>query len=184
MRPLSLAVLAGVFAPLLGYLGYSPSAAAQERPTRAEVWDLRPGSAAEALPDGFAEYACGSNGGPPGAPLGGWRDFRRCRPEPDGRYEVYFRYDDELEYWAKANNFSTEVEQYSGTKVYGFPVVLSALFDAGGVLVGTRIADDPCPHQHAAGARRPTRCATSSPAVSAATAGTASIILPPTVRRL
>ena len=78
-----------------------------------------------------------------GAPLGSWREFRRCRAEPDGRYEVYFRYDDELEYWAKANNFTTEVEQYSGTKVYGFPVVLSALFDAGGMLVGLRIVSDP-----------------------------------------
>ncbi|MEA2958010.1 MAG: hypothetical protein QOJ58_3513, partial [Alphaproteobacteria bacterium] len=106
MRQLLLAVLAGVFVP---FLGCSPAAAAQERPTRAEVWDLKLGSAAEALPDGFAEYACGSNGGPPGAPLAGWRDFRRCRAESDGRYEVYFRYDDELEYWAKANNFTTEV---------------------------------------------------------------------------
>ena len=79
----------------------------------------------------------------PSAPLGGWRDFRRCRPEPDGLREVYFRYDDELEYWAKANNFTTEIEQYSGTKVYGFPVVLSALFDAGGMLVGLRIVSDP-----------------------------------------
>jgi hypothetical protein len=140
MRPLLLAVLAGVFVP---FLGCPPAAAAQERPTRAEVWDLKLGTAAEALPDGFAEYACGSNGGPPGVPLPSWREFRRCRPEPDGRYEVYFRYDDELEYWAKANNFSTEVEQFSGTKVYGFPVVLSALFDAAGVLVGTRIVSDP-----------------------------------------
>ena len=74
---------------------------------------------------------------------GSWREFRRCRAEPDSRHEVYFRYDDELEYWARANNFSTEVEQFSGTKVYGFPVVLSALFDAGGVLVGLRVVSDP-----------------------------------------
>ena len=137
---LLLAVLTGTLASFLASL---PAAIAQERPSRIEVWDLKLGSAIEALPDGFAEYACGSNGGPPGAPLGSWRDFRRCRPQPDGRYEVYFRYDDELEYWAKANNFTTEVEQYSGTKVYGFPVVLSALFDAGGALVGLRIVSDP-----------------------------------------
>ena len=56
MRPLLLAVLAGVFVP---FLGCPPAAAAQERPTRAEVWDLKLGTAAEALPDGFAEYACG-----------------------------------------------------------------------------------------------------------------------------
>jgi hypothetical protein len=132
--------LTGILASLLACL---PAAVAQERPTRVEVWDLKLGAAVAALPDGFAEYACGSNGGPPAAPLGSWRDFRRCRPEPDGRYEVYFRYDDELEYWARANNFSTEVEQFSGTKVYGFPVVLSALFEAGGVLAGLRIISDP-----------------------------------------
>jgi hypothetical protein len=118
-------------------------AVAQERPTRTEVWDLKLGLAADALPDGFAEYACGSNGGPPGAPISGWRDFRRCRAEASGFHEVYFRYDDELEYWAKANNFTTEIEQFSGTKVYGFPVVLSALFDARGVLMGVRIVSDP-----------------------------------------
>jgi hypothetical protein len=124
-------------------LGGSLVAGAQERPTRAEVWDLKLGLAADALPDGFAEHACGSNGGPPGAPVSGWRDFRRCRAEPSGLHEVYFRYDDELEYWAKANNFTTEIEQFSGTKVYGFPVVLSALFDARGMLMGLRIVSDP-----------------------------------------
>jgi hypothetical protein len=129
---------------LLGLLLAGPLAVgAQERPTRAEVWDIKLGLSAEALPEAFAEYACGSNGGPPGVPLAGWRDFRRCRAEPGGLHEVYFRYDDELEYWARANNFTTEVEQFSGTKVYGFPVVLSALFDVRGVLVGLRIVSDP-----------------------------------------
>jgi len=124
-------------------LSSPPAASAQERPTRTEVWDLKLGVAAETLPESFADYACGSNGGPPGAPLSGWRDFRRCRAEPGGLHEVYFRYDDELEYWARANNFTTEVEQFSGTKIYGFPVVLSALFDARGVLTGLRIVSDP-----------------------------------------
>ena len=124
-------------------LGGPFAADAQERPTRAEVWDLKLGLTTDALPEAFAEYACGSNGGPPGVPLAGWRDFRRCRAEPSGLHEVYFRYDDELEYWAKANNFTTEIEQFSGTKVYGFPVVLSALFDARGVLAGLRIVSDP-----------------------------------------
>lgn len=118
-------------------------AVAQERPSRAEVWDLKLGLGADTLPDTFAEYACGSNGGPPGVQLSGWRDFRRCRAEPNGLHEVYFRYDDELEYWAKANNFTTEIEQFSGTKIYGFPAVLSALFDARGVLAGLRIVSDP-----------------------------------------
>jgi hypothetical protein len=116
---------------------------AQQRPNRTEIWELAFGAAAEALPDEFSDYACGTNGGPPSRPLTGWRDFRRCRAEPSGLREVYVRYDDELEYWAKANNFTTEIERFSGTKVYGFPVVLSALFNEQGVLSGIRIVSDP-----------------------------------------
>lgn len=115
----------------------------QPPPSRAEVWDLKLGTPAAALPSGFGEYACGTNGGPPSQPLSGWADFRRCRPEPNGLREVYFRYDDELEYWAKANELPTEIERYSGTKVYDFPVVLSALFDEDSRLAGLRIVSDP-----------------------------------------
>jgi hypothetical protein len=114
-----------------------------DQPPRAEVWDLALGTPAGRLPDAFADYACGTNGGPPSIPLAGWGEFRRCRPDAAGLHEVYFRYDDELEYWAKANNFSTEIERYSGTKVYDFPVVLSARFDDAGVLAGLRIVSDP-----------------------------------------
>jgi hypothetical protein len=125
-------------------LGVATGVVAQEqRPTRLEVWDLKLGTAAAALPDAFAEYACGTNGGPPSLPLSSWRDFERCRPEPGGLREVYFRYDDELEYWAKANDFATEVARFSGTKVYDFPVVLSGLFDERGILMSLRIISDP-----------------------------------------
>ena len=115
----------------------------RDKPTRTEVWDLKLGTPADRLPEDFTDYACGTNGGPPSIPLNGWRDFRRCRPDAAGLREVYFRYDDELEYWAKANNFATEIERYSGTKVYDFPVVLSARFDESGVLAGLRVVSDP-----------------------------------------
>ncbi len=128
---------------MAGGLMLVTAAAAQQPPGRIEVWDLKLGSPADALPADFTNYACGTNGGPPSLPLSGWREFRRCRPEPSGLHEVYFRYDDELEYWAKANNFTTEIEKYSGTKLYGFPVVLSALFDEHGILAGVRIVSDP-----------------------------------------
>jgi hypothetical protein len=131
---------------VLGFLVGSLTAGslqAQQRPTRAEIWDLKLGTAVDALPDEFADYACGTNGGPPSVPLGGWKDFPRCRPEPNGLREVYFRYDDELEYWAKANNFATEIRKYSGTKMFDFPVVLSARFDDRGILAGIRIVSDP-----------------------------------------
>src|SRR2546421_1003259 len=97
----------------------TPSAAISapaSRPTRLEVWDLQLGTPLEKLPDEFIDYACGTNGGPPSIQLTGWRDVARCRPEPSGLREIYFRYDDELEYWAKANNLLTQMAQYSGTR--------------------------------------------------------------------
>src|SRR5216684_2275140 len=113
------------------------------RPTRLEVWDLKLGTPVETLPDEFIDYACGTNGGPPSVPLAGWRDAGRCRPEPSGLREVYFRYDDELEYWAKANNLLSQMEQHSGTKTYGFPIIASALISDDGIVSGIRIVSDP-----------------------------------------
>ena len=55
-----------------------------ERPTRREVWDIKLGTKIAELPDDFMDYACGTNGGPPSTPLMGFKDFRRCRPEPTG----------------------------------------------------------------------------------------------------
>src|SRR4051812_38330643 len=119
----------------LGLAGLvSAAAAPAERPRRLEVWDLQLGAAVAQLPDEFVDYACGTNGGPPALPLNGWSEFRRCRSEPSGLREVYFRYDDELEYWAKANDLLGQMEQYAGTKTYGFPIVASALIDTDGIL--------------------------------------------------
>ena len=76
-------------------------------------------------------------------PLAGWSDYGKCRPEPNSLREVYFRYDDELEYWAKAHRARTLIAQYAGTKVLDFPVIVSGLFDEGGALAGLRIVTDP-----------------------------------------
>jgi hypothetical protein len=119
-------------------------ARAEEPPRRADVWSLKLGTPASALPNNdFIDYACGSNGGPPQEPLAGWSDYNKCKPEPNGLREVYFRYDDELEYWAKAHRARTLLAQYGGTKVLDFPVIVSGLFDAGGTLAGLRIVTDP-----------------------------------------
>ena len=120
-----------------------PDQGNDERPTRREIWDIEIGTKAADLPDDFVDYACGTNGGPPSTPLRGWNEFRRCRLEASGLREVYFRYDDELEYWAKANNLVAQMEQYVGTKTYGFPIVVSALFSDDGVVRGIRIVSDP-----------------------------------------
>ena len=52
--------------------------------------------------DGFGEFACGSNGGPPRQKLDAWAEFAKCAPEADGLREVQVRFDDEQEYIGKA----------------------------------------------------------------------------------
>src|SRR4029077_1709543 len=39
--------------------------------------------------------------------------------------------------------FATEIQKFSGTKIFDFPVVLSARFDDNGILQGIRIVSDP-----------------------------------------
>src|SRR5262249_16069070 len=119
------------------------TANAQQRPTRLEIWDLKLGTAATDLPDEFTDYACGTNGGPPSLALSPWRAFRRRRPQPSRPPEGYFRYAHGPGAWAKANNFGSEMRKYSGTKVFDFPVALSARFDERGILSGIRIVSDP-----------------------------------------
>ncbi|HEX3415222.1 MAG TPA: hypothetical protein VHT21_02280 [Stellaceae bacterium] len=134
------AIIAAAVLIVLGTGG----ASGEDVPTRADIWSLKLGTLATALPqDAFVDYACGSNGGPPQQALTGWSDYDKCPPEPNGLHEVFFRYDDELEYWAKAQRARTLVAQYAGTKVLDFPVILSGLFDAGGTLAGLRIVTDP-----------------------------------------
>ena len=128
---------------LAAALAGAAPAVAQDRPARLEIWDIALGTSVEQLPDEFVDHACGTNGGPPSAPLNGFADFRRCRTEPSGLREVYFRYDDELEYWAKANNIADQMEQFSGTKAYGFPIIASILIDGAGVVEGIRMVSDP-----------------------------------------
>jgi hypothetical protein len=119
-------------------------ARAEDQRARADIWSLRLGTPASVLPhDAFDDYACGSNGGPPQQPLAAWSDYGKCPAEPSGLREVYFRYDDELEYTARAHRSQTMIAQYAGTKVFDFPVIVSALFDGDGVLAGLRIVSDP-----------------------------------------
>ena len=109
------------------------------------VWDLALGAHATELPrDQFIHHACGTNGGPPSLPIGGWTEYQRCpRDEASGFYEVYFEYDDELEHIAKARSADAQARIYEGTTAYGQPVIVSALFDDDGFLRGMRMVSDP-----------------------------------------
>jgi hypothetical protein len=131
---------------LLGLIWYAAVAGAQEL-RRATVWDLKVGhpAAVQPSPDEFRGFACGSNGGPPRQQLAGWSDFGRCRAEADGLREVYFEYDDEYEYIARAKDLPREVSRWAGTTEMGFPVMVSALFDEQGVLKGVRMLTDSRP---------------------------------------
>src|SRR4029079_19602582 len=65
-------------------------------------------------------------------PLTGGRASALGRAEPDGLHEVYFEYDDELEYIARARDADREITRWAGTTEVSFPVVVSALFDSAG----------------------------------------------------
>jgi hypothetical protein len=121
--------------------------AAAQTLRRATIWDLKVGApiAEQPKPEEFRAFACGSNGGPPRAPLAGWADYKRCPAEPDGLREVYFEYDDEIEYIARAHDNDREISRWAGTHEVTFPVVASALFDDAGVLKGIRLVTDARP---------------------------------------
>src|SRR5947209_20607161 len=68
-----------------------------------EIRGLKLGLKAQSMTtDGFGEFACGSNGGPPRQKLEDWSGFAKCTPEADGLREVQVRFDDEQEYIGKA----------------------------------------------------------------------------------
>jgi hypothetical protein len=130
----------------LAFICWSLTAGAQEL-RRATVWDLKLGQtvAQQPSPNEFRGFACGSNGGPPRQPLVGWADFARCRAEADGLHEVYFEYDDELEYIARAKDLEQEITRWAGTTETAFPVIVSALFNDAGILRGIRVVTDARP---------------------------------------
>ncbi len=121
--------------------------AAAETAHRATIWDLRIGKpiAEQPAPAEYRGFACGSNGGPPRAHLSGWSDFKGCPAEADGLHEIYFEYDDENEYIARAHDNDLEISRWAGTAELAFPVIASALFDDGGILKGVRLVTDARP---------------------------------------
>lgn len=109
-----------------------------------EIHGLKLGLEAEDMEtEGWGEFACGSNGGPPRQVIDDWRDFKKCRPEANGLYEVYVRFDDQTEYVGRAVDDPTIATNRTGTRIAGHPVVLSALFDKDGILQVIRFVSDP-----------------------------------------
>ena len=118
-------------------------ALAGEHARRSTIWDIHLGDEAAAIPDAYVNYACGTNGGPPSLRLTSFVDFKKCKPDANGLHEVYFEYDDELEYEARALDDKSLIRMYAGTTVFEFPIVASILFDDAGLVRGERMVTDP-----------------------------------------
>jgi hypothetical protein len=129
---------------LLAIAGVSLPARAQPAYDPGEIHGLKLGLVASTMTmDGFGELACGSNGGPPRQRLEDWNEFGRCAAEANGLHEVYARFDDQDEYVARAVDAPPVAGGRTGTRVAGHPVILSVLFDDGGMLRGLRFVSDP-----------------------------------------
>jgi hypothetical protein len=108
------------------------------------IWDLQLPTAVGDLPDEeFVDPACGTNGGPPGLTIGTFARFERCRAEVSGLREIWFRYDDEWEYVARAARDPDAVARNNAMVVLSQPVTLSLLIDQRGLVQGYRIFTDP-----------------------------------------
>lgn len=135
------ALLRGLFAATLALLLMGPDALAQSRP---KIWDVKFGTPVADLPDEeFVDPACGTNGGPPGLRLAGFEEFEKCRAEATGLREIWFRYDDEEEYIARAVRNPDAVARANTMVMLGQPIMLSLLADRAGRLQGYRIFTDP-----------------------------------------
>lgn len=106
------------------------------------IWDVQLGQPLNQIPEREVNnISCGTAGGPPSVGLPTLDDFRTCPPEPSGLREVYFSYDDETDYVAKAMEIEYRAVQ-GGTSIYAHPVIVSVLVDDDGIVRGIRIVTD------------------------------------------
>jgi hypothetical protein len=119
------------------------TAQAQDLPPK--IWDIKLGTPISSLPlKDFVDPACGTNGGPPARVLKGFEEFAVCPVEPNtGLREVWFRYDDEMEYVARARRSGVLIRQYQANSLAGQPIITSLLIDNAGLVQGYRIVNDP-----------------------------------------
>lgn len=147
---LAIVALAAAFAP--AFVRAQPAQPAQQEErvlTQSpedigEIRNMRLGVKVEDFAtEPFGDYACGGNGGAPGQKLSGWAEFKRCRPEANGLREVWVRFADQIELYARAIENDAMAQRLGGTRVAGFQVILSVLFDDQGVSRGFRMITDP-----------------------------------------
>lgn len=137
VREIRFAAVAAVLA--LGSVGGVGTTSAQQDSIR--IWDIPFGTHVANFPLGaFLDPACGTNGGPPGLQLDAFEDFGKCPVELEtGLMEVWFIYDDTLEYVGLAQR---EPALYRATSILRQPVILSFLIGNNGRVQGYRIFTD------------------------------------------
>jgi hypothetical protein len=106
------------------------------------IWDVKFGEPITQIPlSAVALIACGTNGGPPSLELKDFTEFGKCKAEASGLHEVFFTYDDEQDYIARALEDEYRFAQ-GGTSIYAHPVVFTVLVDDKGMARGIRIVTD------------------------------------------
>jgi hypothetical protein len=135
---------AAIIAAAIGFLALGSATAAAQTPAP-KIWDLKLGAPISELPlNEFVDPACGTNGGPPARVLKNFAEFALClRERTNGLHEVWFRYDDEMEYVARARRSDIMIRQYQANSLAGQPIITSLLIDDAGLVQGYRIVNDP-----------------------------------------
>ena len=134
-----------LFLPVATLAGWFVLGAGHAQELATKIWDIKLGTPVPALPpDQFVDPACGTNGGPPSRVLASFADFALCPlDKASGLHEVWFRYDDELEYVARARRSEIMIRLYQANSLGGQPIITSLLIDEAGLVEGYRIVNDP-----------------------------------------
>ncbi|MCC6984562.1 MAG: hypothetical protein IT535_14945 [Bauldia sp.] len=129
--------------PALAFLLLASAGASAQSTER--IFNLELGTPVADLPtDQWVYPFCGTNGGPRSLELTSFADFARCRAEPaNGLHEVWFIYDDEWEYIARAYRDPVEIGRFSANIFYEQPIITSLLIDDAGLVQGYRMTTDP-----------------------------------------
>jgi hypothetical protein len=135
-------VISLMMAPLAPSLGLAQAQPDLTYVPAYTIWDVEFGKPITQIPlSAVALIACGTNGGPPSVPLKDFTEFSKCKAEASGLHEVYFTYDDEQDYIARALEEEYRFAQ-GGTSIYAHPVVFTVLVDDKGIARGIRIVTD------------------------------------------